>query len=107
MFHFSDPSSAILSGLDLIEETEHAISVPARIGINAGAVIAQEGDYFGRTVNVAARIADYARPHEVLVSEAAKESADVEEVDFELIGDVPLKGVSRSVRLHRAVRAEQ
>jgi adenylate cyclase len=107
MFHFSDPSSAILSGLDLIEETEHAISVPARIGINAGAVVAQEGDYFGRTVNVAARIADYARPHEVLVSEEAKKSADVAEVDFELIGDVPLKGVSRSVRLHKAMRAER
>ena len=36
--------------------------MPARIGINAGAVIVQEGDYFGRTVNVAARIADYAQP---------------------------------------------
>ena len=71
MFHFTDPSRAILGGLDLVEQTETAISVPARIGINAGAVIAQEGDYFGRTVNVAARIADYARPHEVLVSEEA------------------------------------
>jgi adenylate cyclase len=106
MFHFSDPGSAILSGLDLIEQTERAISVPARIGINAGAVIAQEGDYFGRTVNIAARIADYARPHEVLVSEEARLSATVEDVEFELIGDVPLKGVSRSVRLHKARRSE-
>jgi adenylate cyclase len=105
MFHFSDPSGAILSSLELVEQTEEAISVPARVGINAGAVIAQEGDYFGRTVNIAARIADYARPHEVLVSEDAKRSAEVAEVDFELIGDVPLKGVSRSVTLHKAVRA--
>jgi adenylate cyclase len=106
MFHFSDPGSAILSGLDLIEQTERAISVPARIGINAGSVTAQEGDYFGRTVNIAARIADYARPHEVLVSEEARLSATVEDVEFELIGDVPLKGVSRSVRLHKARRSE-
>jgi adenylate cyclase len=106
MFHFTDPGSAILSGLALIEQTEHAISVPARIGINAGAVVAQEGDYFGRTVNVAARIADYARPHEVLVSEAARLSSGVRGVDFELVGDVPLKGVSRSVRLHKATRSE-
>ena len=35
--------------------------MPARIGIDAGAVVVQEGDYFGRTVNIAARIADYAR----------------------------------------------
>jgi RimJ/RimL family protein N-acetyltransferase len=104
MFHFADPGRAILSGLDLIEQTERAISVPARIGINAGTVIAQEGDYFGRTVNIAARIADYARPHEVLVSEDAKGSAGLTEVEFELIGDVPLKGVSSSVRLHKAIR---
>jgi class 3 adenylate cyclase len=105
MFHFADPGRAILTSLDLVEQTERAISVPARIGINAGAVIAQEGDYFGRTVNIAARIADYARPHEVLVSEEAKRSAGLEDVEFELIGDVPLKGVSRSVRLHKATRS--
>jgi adenylate cyclase len=104
MFHFTDPGRAILSGLDLFEQTEEAVSVPARIGINAGTVIAQEGDYFGSTVNIAARIADYARPREVLVSEEAKGSASLAEVEFELIGDVPLKGVSSSVRLHKAVR---
>ena len=106
MFHFTDSGSAILSGIELIEETERAIAVPARIGINAGAVIAQEGDYFGRTVNIAARIADFARPHEVLVSEDARRSASVDDVAFELVGDVPLKGVSKAVRLHRATRAE-
>jgi adenylate cyclase len=75
MFHFTNPGKAIASGLELIERTEGAISVPARIGINAGAVVAQEGDYFGRTVNVASRIADYARPHEVLVSEERQSRA--------------------------------
>lgn len=68
-------------------------------------MIVQEGDYFGRTVNIAARIADYARPREVLVSEEAMQSADVSDVNFELIGDVSLKGVSRSVRVHKARRA--
>jgi adenylate cyclase len=105
MFHFTDPGGAIVSGLELIEQTERTLAVPARIGINAGAVVAQEGDYFGRTVNIAARIADYARPHEVLVSDDAKRSASVADVEFELVGDVPLKGVSRSIRLHRVSRA--
>ena len=105
MFHFSDASVAIRSGLELIEKTEKAVKVPARIGIDAGSVVVQDGDYFGRTVNVASRIADYARPHEVLVSEAARETAGLDGVEFELIGDVPLKGVSNAVRLHKAVRA--
>jgi adenylate cyclase len=104
MFHFADPGRAIVSALDLVEQTEQTMRVPARMGINAGAVIAQEGDYFGRTVNVASRIADYARPHEVLVSEEAKRSAGVADVAYELVGDVPLKGVSKAVRLHRATR---
>jgi adenylate cyclase len=105
MFHFSDAGTAIRSGLDLIEKTEKAISVPARVGIDAGAVVVQEGDYFGRTVNVAARIADYARPHEVLVSDTAMETCGLDGVEFELIGDVSLKGLSKAVRLHKATRA--
>jgi adenylate cyclase len=104
MFHFDDPAGAIRSGLELVEQTESAISVPARIGINAGTVVVQEGDYFGRTVNVAARIADYAGPRDVLVSEEARQLADASGIDFELVGDVPLRGVSAPVRLHRAVR---
>jgi adenylate cyclase len=104
MFHFNDSTGAIRGGIDLVEQTERAIAVPARIGINAGTVIVQEGDYFGRTVNVAARIADYAGSREVVVSEEALESADVAEVEFELVGDVPLKGIANPVRLHRAVR---
>jgi class 3 adenylate cyclase len=105
MFHFADPGRAILSGLELVEQTEAAISLPARMGINAGSVIVQEGDYFGRTVNIASRIADYAQPHEVVVSEDAKQFAADDGVSFELIGDVALKGVSRAVRLHRATRS--
>ena len=104
MFHYGDPAGAVRGGLELVEETERAISVPARVGINAGPVIVQEGDYFGQTVNVAARIADYAGPSEVLVSEEAKQCAPDGDIEFELVGDVPLKGVSRPVRLHRAIR---
>jgi class 3 adenylate cyclase len=104
MFHFTDPARAILGAIDLVEQTEQAIRVPARMGVHAGTVIAQEGDYFGRTVNIAARIADYAQPHDVLVSEETRQVALSDGVEFELIGDVRLKGLSRSVRLHRVLR---
>jgi adenylate cyclase len=106
MMHFANPPAAVVSGLDLLEETERAIAAPARVGINAGPVVVQEGDYFGRTVNVAARIADYAGPREVLVSEQAREaSATADSIAFELVGDVALKGIPQPVRLHRATRA--
>jgi adenylate cyclase len=65
-------------------------------------VVFRDGDYFGRTVNVAARIADYARPKEVLVSAAVVEHASGEAA-FEPIGEIVLKGLSEPVSLLRAL----
>jgi adenylate cyclase len=78
---------------------------PAHVGIHAGPVAFQEGDYFGRTVNLAARIAEYARPGEVLVSQEVVDAADGGPVTFTEIGPVELKGVSGILRLHTARHA--
>ena len=65
----------------------------------------QDGDHFGRAVNIAARIAGYARPGEVLVSqEVVRTSIDGTPATFMQIGPVELKGVSGSLRLHTARR---
>jgi adenylate cyclase len=62
------------------------------------------GDYFGRTVNLAARIAEYARPGEVLVSQEVVDAAEGGSVSFVEIGPVELKGVPGTLRLHTARR---
>ena len=67
-------------------------------------MVFQEGDYFGRTVNVAARIADYARPGEVLVTQEVVEAAAESPLSFDEIGPVTLKGVIGEPRLHTAHR---
>jgi class 3 adenylate cyclase len=67
-------------------------------------VVAQSGDYYGNTVNLAARITDYARPNEVLVSSALLPQP-VAGVEYEEIGEVTLKGVAQPVRLSRARQA--
>jgi class 3 adenylate cyclase len=64
-------------------------------------VVVHAGDVFGLTVNVAARINEYARPREVLVS-AAVAPDGIPGVDLEEIGEVTLKGVSRPTTLLRA-----
>ena len=74
------------------------------MGIHVGPVIFQGGDYFGRTVNIAARIGEYARPGEVLVSQDVVDAAGLHEVDFMAIGLVELKGVSEPLSLHSARR---
>jgi adenylate cyclase len=105
MFYFDDPSAAVQAGLDLVEQTPAAVDVRARVGINAGRVISRDGDYFGRTVNVASRIADYARPGEVLLSDEVKERWSGEGVRFDAIGPVALKGIREELTLYAASRA--
>lgn len=39
-------------------------------GIDVGTLVSRDGDYFGRTVNIAARIAAVSEPGEMLVSDA-------------------------------------
>ena len=53
-------------------------------------------------MNVAARIADYARPAEVLVSQAVADVSQLTGIEFQNIGPVELKGVSGTVHLLRA-----
>jgi adenylate cyclase len=104
MFHFPDPGEAVRCSLDLVEKGPAAGMPPAHVGVNAGPVVFRDGDYFGRTVNIAARIASRAGPNEVLVSGETVELAEPEGVRFEEIGPVELKGVSRPVQLFRAKR---
>jgi adenylate cyclase len=105
MFYFADPGESVLAALEMVDGVATEALPPARVGIDAGPVIFQEGDYYGRTVNVAARIADYARPGEVLVSQQVVDAADGTAVTFTGIGAVELKGVSGTLQLHAAHRA--
>jgi len=90
----------------MVERTPDIGLPPAHVGLNAGPVIFRDGDYFGRTVNVAARIAGRAGPGEVLASEDAVRAAGPSGgIRFEPIGAAELKGVSRPVPLFRAIRS--
>jgi adenylate cyclase len=102
MFHFPDPSQAVRCSLELADRTPRAGLPQAHVGVNAGPVIFRDGDYFGRTVNVAARIAGRAGPGEVLVSEAVVEAASGDGLRFDPLGPAELKGVSRPVPLFKA-----
>jgi adenylate cyclase len=75
---------------------------PAHVGLHAGPFVFQEGDYYGQTVNMAARIGEYARPGEVLVSQEVVDASKDTGVSFREIGPVELKGVSGVVTLHAA-----
>jgi adenylate cyclase len=105
MVHFRDPAGAVLAALQMVEEVPQAGLPPAHVGVAAGPVVVQGGDYFGRTVNLAARIAAYASASRVLVSERVVERAPPQGVTFVELGQVQLEGIAQPVRLLEVRRA--
>ncbi|MFL6298582.1 MAG: adenylate/guanylate cyclase domain-containing protein [Actinomycetes bacterium] len=107
MFHFPEPAQGVWCGLELVDRLPRVGLPRARMGMDSGLVVFQDGDYFGRTVNIAARITDYARPGEVLVSDQVVADADpLEAVRFEPVGPVSLKGLSTPITLYNAIHAD-
>jgi adenylate cyclase len=105
MIHHREPAGAVLSALGLVAQLPEAGLPPAHVGVAAGPVVAQGGDYFGRTVNLAARIAAHAGAGQVLVSQRVTEAAPADGVVFREAGEVELKGFAHPVRLLEARRA--
>ncbi len=62
-----------------------------RIGIHYGHALYRDGDYYGRDVNIASRVASRAAGGEVLVTRALVEHAGAD-LEFEQIAEVRLKG---------------
>jgi adenylate cyclase len=58
MFYFGDPGPGVRAALEMVDGLAAAGLPPAHVGLHAGPVLFQEGDYFGQTVNLTARIAD-------------------------------------------------
>jgi adenylate cyclase len=106
MVHFREPAGAVLSALGMVRQLPEAGLPPAHVGVAAGPVVAQGGDYFGRTVNVAARIAARAGEGQVLVSGRVAEAAPPPGVTFIELGELPLKGIPRPVRMLEARAGE-
>jgi adenylate cyclase len=104
MFHFREPWGAVIAGLDVVEHTPAVELPPAHVGIHTGPVISQDGDVYGRTVNLAARIASYARAGQVVVSEETAYRSDHHDLRFEPLGPVELKGVAKPLPLYQAFR---
>lgn len=105
MLTFPNGVSAVAAGLEMARDIPAAGLPPARIGLNRGPVVEQSGDMYGLTVNLAARINEYARPNEVLLSASVLPDGAAG-VDLEPIGDVTLKGIPRPVTLFRARAVE-
>jgi adenylate cyclase len=78
-----------------------------RIGLHVGIVVYRDGDYFGREVNLAARVVARARGGEVIVTDSVVEAITTSDwLSFENIGEVKLKGFDTPRALCRAQLAD-
>jgi class 3 adenylate cyclase len=102
MFLFPDATAAVRAALEMSEGAPAAGLPTTHIGIQSGPVVFQDGDVYGRTVNVASRIADLAQAGDVLTTEATMRQVDAAEVDWSLVGPAELHGVAAPVTLYRA-----
>jgi adenylate cyclase len=67
-----DAARGIALALRLVDEIEsHPALPPVRVGVHTGPAVQRQGEWYGRTVNVAARLCSAAAGGEVLVSEQA------------------------------------
>jgi eukaryotic-like serine/threonine-protein kinase len=112
MLAFPDPCEALDCAIEVQrafaerEQTGEAESLRVRIGLHTGEMISEEGDYFGKNVILAARIAAEALGSEILVSEQLRDAASSGKADglrFDDGREVELKGLAGS---HRVFRAE-
>jgi len=71
--------------------------------IGVGSALAQSGDYYGRSVNLASRITGVAKPGSVLVDQEAKRAAP-DAFDYSYAGERRLKGFESRTKLYRVRR---
>lgn len=85
MLRVPDPGGAVELALRVAEELgRHHGSLGVRIGMHTGPAVERGGDWFGATVNVAARVAELAQPGEVLMTAATSDAAKSSVADREV-----------------------
>jgi adenylate cyclase len=87
----------------------HAERPLPRIAIHYGAALYREGDYYGRAVNIASRVAARSAGGEVLITRPVVEHTDPSppHLEFERIGEVKLKGFNEPTEIFLARQREE
>jgi adenylate cyclase len=106
MLRIPDPGAAVLLGLRITHELMRGHGAPeVRVGLHHGPAVERDGDYFGATVNVAARVSAVASGGEVLLTaHTAALAPELDGVLYEPRGRHALRNVGEPVELFAAVR---
>ena len=102
MVVFRDPAEAVRAGVAIQQGIEEAASgrlrrtpIRVRIGVHTGTVVSKDGDYFGRNVAMAARVAGQAQGGEIVVSDDVRMAlVAYDEFELEPFEAIELKGLA-------------
>jgi adenylate cyclase len=105
MIRFDDAKQAIQLGVRIVNELGAHHGFPSvRVGMSTGPAVERRGDWFGGTINVAARVSGAATGGEVLLTDATREAAgSLEQIHLLPRGRRLLKNVAEPVPLYAAV----
>ena len=96
LIRFDELPSAIRGSLDLLDALPAAGLPAGHVGVAAGPLIQRDGDVFGRTVNLAARIADATPSGRVyLPAEAVEDVARSDAIRATAVEPAELQGIGR------------
>ena len=94
-----DCAIAIQRGVAAHKEEHPDSPLAVYIGLNAGEPIAEDGDLFGTSINLAARICDHAEPGQILAADVVRQLAAGKDFLFSDLGETELRGFQDAVKL--------
>jgi len=78
-----------------------------RIGLNAGAAVQEEDDFFGTTVQLSARVCDKADAEQIFITKTVRDLVTGHSIQFREAGNFDMKGIEKPVPVYEVVwRAE-
>jgi adenylate cyclase len=109
MFSSREPLPVLDAVLGLVDAAGLDEMPSLKAGIATGPALGRGGDWYGRPVNLAARITSFARPDSVLVDQAVKEAIRTSGAggySFSFAGTRRFKGIKEETPVHRVRREE-
>jgi adenylate cyclase len=110
MFASTESGPLLEAVMGLVDSAGTEEIPPLRAGVARGEALGRGGDWYGRPVNLAARITNFARPDSVVVDQVTKESIaknNGRPFDFSFAGKHRFKGIQGEVPVHRVRRAQR
>jgi adenylate cyclase len=107
MVHADDAGCAVRLALDLLTHLgTDQLMPPIHAGLHSGPAVGRGGDWWGATVNIAARVAAAAGPGQVLITEATRMAVgETDSIRLRGLGPLRLKNISLPVKIYAATRA--